>query len=289
MTTNFCTDDLVTKEQHRESGYESNLQPDIVVKSQPKMHLDGTFTISKYEKCEEHSQSKEFFELIVPGSSYEASLLECKLAKDTRTMQFAFAELRENTFRKLCKSCRFKLVLQHVKRLVDIGEHNVKTYEELEDVLCQSYCSWFNYDILKEVRRKFLYSGGKSDKALQNYEETFFSYCKRRCFKSPCTFHPKPASTNLKSLVFKIDECFDEYTLKDVLKIRSTVIDVIQCPEYAVYVRSVQEGCVEVSCNILPQAAVSHLNQSQISQLRRNDIVSFKIENEELMEVSIHS
>lgn len=291
------TGDSISKGQHNESGYESNVQPEMAVKSRPEMHSDGSLTfecdcsdsctIDKYERHKEPPKSKKSPKLNVQGVSYEASILEHKLAKETKAIKVAFAELRENTFRKLSKSCRLRDVLQHVKRLIDIRDCNVKTYEDLEDILCPCYCSWFNYDILKQIRRKFLYSTGKFDKALHKYDELFFSYCNRRCFESEGTFHPKPSSDSMTSLVFKIDKRFDDYLLTDVLKIRNTVIDVINCPEYAIYVMSVQEGCVEVSCCILSWAAVSHLNQNQISRLRECDIISFKVEDIDLMEVHV--
>ena len=231
-------------------------------------------------------QSKEFPYLHVKGESYEAFRLECKLAEQTDALKVAFADLREDTFRNLSELGQFSDVRRHFKRLVDIADCHLDTFEELEDALCQNYCSWFNYDILKEIRKKFLFPGGKSDEALQTYEEKCSGYCRRRCFESPQSFHPKPVSTNLKSLVFKIDESFDKFTLEQVRKITTLVTNVINCPNYAVYVRSVKEGCVEVSCNILSHAAVNHLDHNQISQLRQNSIVSFKIEDEELMKVS---
>ena len=220
------------------------------------------------------------------GRSYESCLLDTELAKATRNIQFAFASVREHTFTQLSINCPINNVRQHFKRLVGIEDCHIRTYEELEDELFRSYCSWFNFDILKEIRKKFLFPDGTVDKILQTYEHKFFSFCRRRCFESPRSFLPEPNSTIMKSLVFKIDENFDNYTLKQVHVMRATVIDVIKCPKYAVYIRSVEEGCVEVSCSILSEAVVNYLNWNQISQLRESGIFSFKIEDKELMVVN---
>lgn len=234
--------------------------------------------------------SKGFPYLNVEKESYEQFLLECTLSKQSKDMNFAFAKLREDTFRHLSqsKSCILDDVRRHFKRLVGIVDCCVTTYEELEDALCASYCSWFNFDILKEIRKTFLFPDGGIDEVLQCYEDKVLSYCSRRCFESPRRFHPSPSSTTMKSLVFKIDKNFDKYALNDVRNTTATVINVIKCPKYAVYVRSVQEGCVEVSCSMLPEVVVNHLDQNQICQLKESGIISLKIEGKELMKVSVN-
>ena len=225
---------------------------------------------------------------------------EYSLSKETEDMKVAFVDLLEDTFQNLKKTVPFDDVRWHVKRLVKTGNYNdsifcrssltmsvienTKDYEQLEDVLTQNFCSWFNYDIILEIRKKYLFQDADDDSTLQNYEEKFTFYCKRRCYESSTHFFPKP-DADLKSLVFKIDKHFSECKLHQIHKIRYKVASIISCPEYAIYVKSVKEGCIRVSCYILPHFAVSHLNHEQIKQLKENDIVSFKIEGVELMEV----
>ena len=280
-----------SKDESESSGYESNTQPDPMIDNR-----QGTLTYrcASGESCtctvfnHPHRKCSGFPFLEVHGESYEATQLDYFLKEQTENIKFGFADLREDTFQELKISVPFDNVQQHIKRLTEskpdgcVGKSS--NFRELEDSLCQNYCSWFNYKIIKEIRKKYLFPNSQ-DKVLECYEEKLSIYCKRRCFESSQSFHPKPVSQNMKTLVFKVEKSFHEYTLEQVNKITHKVASVINCPEYAIYVRSLREGCVEVSCYILSQAALSHLNQDQISQLRYHDIVSLKIEGIELTEV----
>ena len=307
----LMTGDSDSKDEN-ESGYESNCLPENAAKMKQTTPQSVTLTFRCRSDCsnctfnhyiQQVECPKNFPWLKVEGEgedSYESGQLKWLLNEQTKAVSIAFVNLQEDTFQNLSKMA-FKDVRRHIKRLVSTGNYNdsilccsssttscireTKDYEELEDVLCQNFCSWFNYAIIKEIRKKYLFQDTNLDSALQIYEEKFSHYCRRRCFESPESFHPKPVSTNMKSLVFKIDKDFHECTLDQIPKIRNTVASVINCPEYAVYVKSVKEGCVEVYCYILPQVALSHLNQEQISQLKKSGIFSFKIEGRELMEV----
>ena len=221
-------------------------------------------------------------------------------------MIHCFVRFVADTFQRLMQSkVHFSDVRQHIKRLVRFGMYvepvqtpnsklttpccikDTTNYEELEDILCQNYCSWFNYDVLKEIREKFLFDDANEDDALKCYEDEFFSYCKRRCFESPLKLHPEPDSPHMKSLVFKIDEHFESCTLEKVDHMTTTVARIVNIPHYAIYVKSVREGCIEVSCYVLPQYAEIHqLDEKQMSELRTHKITSFKIENREILSVS---
>jgi hypothetical protein len=247
---------------------------------------------------------KEFPFLDVQGASYEADSVKFSLHKQTQEIRKAFAEFREDTFKRLSSKCTYRDVQRYVQRLVypenqeypylrdkahrgDNSVKNANDYEQLEDVLCDNYCSWFNYDILKELRSKLLIEDSEIDEGLQKYEEKFSSYCNHRCFESPQYFHPKPVNEEMKTLVFKVEQNFHEFTQNQVHHIKGIVASVINFPGYAVYVKSVQEGCVEVSCYILQQFATNIcLNQNQISTLKDIDIVSLKIDDKELIPVS---
>ena len=262
-------------------------------------------TATEYVSDVDHPHpSSSFPWLSVNGESYESFMLENSLIEQTERLTRAFMELRKDTFDSFQrKGIKFEDVRRHIKRLVGTGNYenivpvstspatscisSTTDYDELEDVLFQKYCSWFNYAIVKEIREEFKFADeNKEDVALKDYEDKFLSYCKRRCFESPQKFHPEPICASLKPLVFKIEEKFGEYTLNQVRKMTTTVASVIKCPEYAIYVKSVEEGCVEVSCHILSFAAIDHLSQHQISQLQEHKIFSFKIDDWELMPVS---
>ena len=245
--------------------------------------------------------TKGFQYLQLPSDSYEARQLEITLSKQSKHLSQEFVQcVSIDTFQQLNK-ISFEDVKRYAKHMISTGNYEnvtsghqpvttciakTTTLEQLEDVLMQYY-SWFNFALLKDLRKNFLFPEGTDDQ-LQKYEEKFSHYCKRRCFESPLPFHPRPVSVNLTSLVFKVDKIFGGYTLIDVQQITEIVADVINSPKHAIYVKSVKEGCVEVSCYILPQFQLRHLSDLQISQLKENDIFSFKMEDKELMPVSAH-
>ena len=293
----------MSKSGQTDPNCDMNVQPDS-----SKLIFEcgcGSCTIHDYiqhKPCPK--PTKEFPFLDVQGVSFEADMVKFSLIKQTQDIRKAFADFREDTFKQLSRKCAYSDVRRYVQRLVHPENHeypylrdkahrgdksvkNANDYEQLEDVLCDNYCSWFNYYILKELRSKFLTEDSEIDEGLQKYEEKFSSYCNHRCFESPQYFHPKPVNEEMKTLVFKVEQNFHEFTQNQVHHIKGIVASVINCPRYAVYVKSVQEGCVEVSCYILQQfAVINHLSQDQISTLKDVNIVSLKISDKELIPVS---
>ena len=280
----YITGDSDSKDD--ESGYESNRS------------RNGTVSIRNCTKSADHRKS--FTKLKLKKGSHELLQFEHSLMEESEGMSVAFADLLDDTFRNLKKTVPFEDVRWHSKRLVETGNYNdsifccssltalsirdTEDYEQLEDVLVKNYCSWFNYNIIKEIRKKYLFQNSDLDRALHKYEEKFADYCEHRCYEVSKPFNPKPVA-NMKSLIFKMDKKFADCTLEQIHKISYRVAGVLNCPEYAIYVKSVKEGCVRVSCYILPHVAVSQLNREQMEQLKQNDIFSFKIEGVELMKV----
>ena len=250
--------------------------------------------------CECPNPTKDGYPyLSLPSNSYEALQLETKLSKQSEIISKEFADVAYDTFQRLSKIA-FDDVQRYTKHVVSTGNYKkevsglqadtsciaaTSSHKQLEDLLMQNYYSWFNFSVIKDLRKKFLFPV-ENDEVLQSYMGKLSLYCKRRCFESPLSFHPRPVSANLRSLIFKVDSMFGDYKLLDVQKIYTIVADVIKSPKHAIYVKSVNEGCVEVSCYILPQFEVDHLSEVQISQLKDHNIFSFKMEDKELMPVS---
>ena len=245
---------------------------------------------------------REFPHLEIEGDSYEVCRLEQTLSKQTQDIGIEFTGLLMNTFDMLkSRNIQFRDVQQHVKRLISPAAYGQQfqinsnicgitvakatDYMQLEDALLDGYCSWFNFGIITEIRRRFLRPDPENDKPLVTYKEKFSSYCNRRCFESPKTFHPLPLSGS-KSLVFKVEKNFRKFTLNQVQHITETVAAIIDCPQYAVYVTSVQEGCVEVVGWMLSSMTVTSLTQNQINQLKRQCILSLNLESIQLIPVS---
>ena len=246
-------------------------------------------------KCQK-SEKEKFQYLNLPPDSYEALIkLDLTLSSQSGAIKSEFGKVVVDTFKRL-RTKPFEEVQLETKVLVCTKNYDTEIFchkpatncivgttdhNQLEDALMQNYFSWFNFAIIKVLRNKFLFPDG-NDEVLQDYEEKFSYYCIRRCFESPKTFHPKPLE-NLTSLVFKVEEDFWKYALHQVKKVIATVAKVINAPSHALYVKSIEEGCVEVSCYILPQFQPSCLKEIQISQLKDHNISSFKVNGMELI------
>lgn len=246
--------------QHRSSGSDSGAYGDHTSScgsptTSGTLHYKcgcGKCTIHEYLKDETcQNPIREFPHLDIQGDSYEAQCLEQTLTDQTHEIGLEFAGLLRDTFDRLTQLSdqTFHHVQQHIKRLISPATYGhmfimsdqkgdiitiatANDYMQLEDALLKSYCSWFNFGIITEIRKAFLFSDTDNDQAFSRYECKFSAYCKRRCFESPKTFHPIPQGR--KTLVFKIDKDFQNFTLKEVQHIKKMVVTIIDCPQYAV-------------------------------------------------------
>ena len=165
---------------------------------------------------------------------------------------------------------------------------NATSLYELHDVLIESWCSWFNHGIIAELRKNFLHTNS-DDCVLEEYRKNFNTFCERQCFLPPKLLHPVTESLDTKALAFKIEEDFYKTTLSHVLHVKGSVAKILGCPPHAINVCTVKEGCIEVHCCILLVVDVDHLSEGQVTQLRQLNIISFKIDEEELMPQKVSS
>ena len=105
-----------------------------------------------------------------------------------------------------------------------------KSFFELEEVLLEHVCSWFNYEIIAEMRKEFLRL--KDDHVLEDYIKDFNAYCERCCFRSPETLHPDNESN--PSFIFKIEKDFYTSTLAEVVYIKRTIAKIVGCPPHSI-------------------------------------------------------
>ena len=256
---------------------------------------DGECTIHDHfggKECKKHTKKYPYLE--VRGEPYETDI-EIYLEEDTEKMRYNFAVLMQNTRKQLQEGVAvpYSDVQGYVKLLVaGKAEYdtikNAKDFFELQDALIETCCSWFNHGIIVEIRKAFLHMN-PSDSVLDKYTNDFDAYCKRRCFESPVALHPESTESTestSQALVFKIEKDFYTSTLTDILQVKKAVAKILGCPPHSINVCSVKEGCIEVHCHVLPVAVINHLSNEQVTQLSKLNVISFKLEGEELLAVS---
>ena len=244
------------------------------------------------KKCSKRANQYPYLE--VRGEPYESDI-EIYLVEQTEIMRDSFVNLMQDTRFQLQASTTtpYGEIQAYIKLLVaGKAEYDKIKYArnllELQDALIETCCSWFNHGIIAKIRKNFLHKNER-DNILEKYTQHFDTYCKRRCFESPAMLHlEKKSSTESTSqtLVFKVERDFYATTLTDILQVKRALAKILHCEPHAINVCTVKEGCIEVHCHILPIGAISDISTQQIVELKQLDIISFKLEGEELMPVS---
>ena len=98
----------------------------------------------------------------------------------------------------------------------------------------QDYFSFFNYDVIEHIIKEL---GSEDDKKmLQQYEQYFKAYCKRRIYEAP----PMYGTSGDCRVVMMTDNSFEKYTLNElkVLKFRLTrIFKITQHPLHLEFVQ----------------------------------------------------
>lgn len=249
----------------------------------------------KGKKCSKHTNQYPYLE--VRGEPYESDI-EIYLVEQTETMRDSFVNLMQDTRMQLQSSATISYgeVQAYVKLLVagkaEYGKiKNAKNWLELQDGLIETCCSWFNHGIIAKIRKNFLHKNA-CDTILEKYTQDFDIYCKRRCFETPTVLHLERESITAESksqaLVFKVEKDFYTTTLTDILQVKRALAKILRCEPHTINVCTVNEGCIEVCCQILPVGAIRSISIQQVVELKQLGITSFKLEGKELMPVCKH-
>lgn len=288
---------MTTVENHQLEGNANSTNGKSSPQSLLRFKCAGSGECTIYEhfegkKCDNHSKRYPYLE--VRGKPYETDI-EIYLEEQTEKMRDSFANLMQDTRKQLQESATSPYTeIQGYVKLLTAGKagydriKNTKNLYELQDALIETCCSWFNHGIIAKIRKAFLHKNG-SDHILERYMQDFEDYCKRRCFESPAALHPEvdlSKEKEIQNLVFKVERDFYTSTLTDILQAKRAVSKILGCPPHAINVCSVKQGCTEVHCQLLPITTINSISDEQVHKLFQQNIISFKVEGEELMPVS---
>ena len=153
----------------------------------------------------------------------------------------------------------------------------VKTFEELRKYLHRNYCSWFNYELIAVVRKRFLFNAAEQDEEMNTYKKTLKQFLNRRCFLYLNDVGPSPHGDHTQ-VVCKVDIDFQKLHPKQIEELRLLVTEHLDMPKYSITLKRVREGCTELVFRA--PACLEELDQlrpDQILELRENKFLEITI------------
>ena len=141
--------------------------------------------------------------------------------------------------------------------------------------ILKDYYSWFNFDLIEDIIEEF----GSNDVALKrelcDYKDRMKQYCDKRLLKdsdSPNAFGEH--RDNAKPCIFKIDEEWETMRFSELKTIKTIICDVLGLKGVALFLRTVSNGCVELTFDIPEHVAnvVFPLSKDQVGALKAHGI-----------------
>ena len=197
-------------------------------------------------------------------------------------LQAEFEILVEDTFRKL--KCSLKVNFKDViKFLFDLLVHvqsryytdparkkeltSVKTYNELKAILLHTYCSWFHYELIGDVRKKYCFNEGQADEKMCLYEKNCTRFVDHGLFKYVEDLFPRFRTANYYDVVCKLKLQIAEITLDHVMCIKRLVLDcMVPIPEYTLILKCLQDSSGFLKIYFRAPSYVTYFTKTTLSR-----------------------
>ena len=154
---------------------------------------------------------------------------------------------------------------------IDAIEKECKSIEQVLKCL-KGYYSWFNYRFIEDIAEVFCEKSIEVQQELTRYKQSFIEYCNKRLLYLPDEAIPPKKDTT--QCVFKIEEDWNSMTIKQLKPIKAIIRKVLQLKERAIRLRSVKNGCVELTFDIPAHVAniVFPLSKEKVDMLTEHQI-----------------
>ncbi|XP_064395955.1 uncharacterized protein LOC135342984 isoform X6 [Halichondria panicea] len=215
------------------------------------------------------------------------------LLNQSRRIHGMFLELMTHTFETLKKKkvdiekvkyylrslfpldWRFLAILSQEEVNLSGDFNSVQDFYKLSYFLQERYCTWYNYDLIARLRKKFLYRWRKDSK-LENYESSFKDIVYRRCFLYLDNGGKTPKYQT--EVVCKIDIDYKELSQPLIEHLTSVFANAIGLGKYHLVFKKVIEGCTELVFRA-PQyiMKLKKLSPYQVRSLREHNIIAVRI------------
>ena len=153
--------------------------------------------------------------------------------------------------------------------------------EQIFKIVADQACSWFDYEVIKDM---IDYFGDSSDKhRAQVYEEEFRKYANQRLPKGKKHIEiGSGAKVSGMQLVVKIDKEWEEVNFNDLDKLRSSFASILGVRRRELYLADVREGCIMMTFMIQKELGKklfptkSCLTTEQIHSLKSESVISLR-------------
>ena len=155
--------------------------------------------------------------------------------------------------------------------------------EQVFKIVIDQCCSWFDYEVIKEMIEHF---GDSSDKhRAEKYEEEFRKYAKQRLPKGKKHIEVGSGATvGGKQLVIKVDKEWEEVNFNDIDKLRGSFASILGVRRRELYLADIREGCIRMTFMIPEElakrifATKCCLIHSQVQSFKQEDVTSIRCE-----------
>lgn len=124
----------------------------------------------------------------------------------------------------------------------------LKSFEDIFPAIAP-YCSWFNHLLIENILDTFCDDDEKIMQKWQRFKGKFTKYCEARLCECPLNRFGEDSTSvvaNTTSVVMKIDTHWRTVKVRQICVIRDTISELLQIKPYNLYLRAVQNGCVEL-------------------------------------------
>ena len=212
------------------------------------------------------------------------------LSEPHQYMHFFFSVLIEDTAHRMSES---KVDIKRVKDILQLtllgyskiraqgaqacdSLKEVSTFHELSIYLCSNYCSWFDYKLIVNMRKEFLFKDA-TDILAAEYQEKFDA-----CSTPPHQLRHKavPCSQGDIKAICKVDIDYEKLCIVFVKHVQRGFAETIGFSEHCVRFQEAKDGCTELVFRAPSSIEqVTELSPDQQSKLRDLKIIKIIIGN----------
>ena len=235
-----------------------------------------------------------FPELAVPGiPSDDIDYIEYKLDQQSTEVDRHFSKLVLKTFIEIPKRSvdlhdfivYLKLILSTSSEAENCLDHFVRFDQIGVYLKTQQYCSWFNYELIKHLRKEYLFTIPNNDSDLNEYVDKFKAYVSQRCFIYLRDEGPWPK--HQVKVKCKVDRQYDQLTPNEIKRLKCVFADILGLPNYHLCFKQAREGCTELIFGAPPYfGKICQLSKYHKSQLKAHGFLKVTIMEQDLLEVA---
>ena len=250
------------------------------------------------------SDTEDIFERISSFSSLTVEspvdgIDEHMLALATKQLQLEFSTLLTKVRCSLEKlQVTSQSVLSHLRTIEAVGPMFEAVYvsrsqkfhgtvsrpiESLEELFpaIAPFCSWFNHLLVENIIETFCDDDDKLLQKWERFKERFAKYCKARLYKCPLDQfgedHPH-AYGHTTPVVMKVDYEWRSVRVSQLRVVMDAIAQILNVKPYNVYLRAVQNGCVELLIRLPSHVAIDCLppTAEQITALQHKAVTQIR-------------